>query len=111
MAKTIGVIAVGLIIFLGIVGTAFFAEMNHHFHPPAPIGTSSPSANALDAQRQDLRYFGQLIALDRSFSATDRADANRRLATLEPLDTVMDKPDFRTALMLIDALADSGHSR
>src|SRR5258708_39771137 len=111
MAKIIGFSALGLIIFLGFVGTAFLEGRNHHFPPPAPIGTSSPAANALDAQRQDLRYFGQLIALDRSFSATDRADANRRLATLEALDTVMDKTHFRTSLMLIDALADNGHSR
>jgi len=105
MARAVGVIAVGLIIFFGIVGTAFFAEMNHHFHPPAPIATSSPAANALDAQRQDLRYFRQLIALDRSFSATDRAEANRRLATLEALETVMDKAHFRTSLMLIERAA------
>src|SRR5882762_5374441 len=111
MAKTIGVIAVGLIVVLGIAGTAFFAGMNHHFHPPAPIATASPPANALDAQRQDLRYFRQLIALDRSFSATDRAEANRRLVTLEASDTVMDKAHFRASLMLIDALADNGHSR
>jgi len=111
MARTIGVIALGLIVFFGIVGTAFLVEMNHHFHPPAPISTSTLPENALDAQRQDLRYFRQLIALDRSFSAADRAEANRRLVALEALDTGMDKAHFRTSLMLIDALADNGHSR
>jgi hypothetical protein len=61
----------------------FFVEMHHHFHPPAPPEQDPPAATALDAQRQNSRYFRQLIALDRSFASKDRAEANRRLDALE----------------------------
>src|ERR1700688_2868697 len=111
MAKRISVIAIGLILLIAIVAGGFLAGMLHHFHPSAPQPHYPPAANALDAQRQDIRYFRQLIALDRSFAPTDRTEANRRLDALEALGTVLDRPHFRVSLMQIDALADNGHSR
>jgi len=111
MAKRISVIAIGLILLVVIVAGGFFAGMLHHFHPSAPQPHYPPAANTLDAQRQDIRYFRQLIALDRSFAPTDRTEANRRLDALEALGTVLDRPHFRVSLMQIDALADNGHSK
>jgi hypothetical protein len=111
MAKRFGLIAIGLIVLIAIGVGGFFVEMHHHFHPSAPPQQDPPAANALDAQRQDIRYFRQLIALDRSFAQKDRAEANRRLDTLEVLSTVLDPPHLRVSLMQIDALADNGHSR
>jgi hypothetical protein len=111
MAKRISVIAIGLILLVVIVAGGFFAGMRHHFHPAAPQPPYPPAASTLDAQRQDTRYFRQLIALDRSFSPTARTEANRRLDALEALGTVLDRPHFRVSLMQIDALADNGHSR
>jgi hypothetical protein len=111
MAKRIGVIAIGLILLAVIVVGGFFAGMRHHFHPAAPQPRYPPAAGSLDAQRQDIRYFRQLIALDRSFTPTARTEANRRLDALEALGTVLDRPHFRVSLMQIDALADNGHSR
>ena len=94
-----------------IVASGFFAGMRHHFHPSAPRPDYRPTASTIDAQRQDIRYFRQLIALDRSFAPSDRTEANRRLDALEALGTVLDRPHFRVSLMRIDALADNGHSR
>lgn len=101
----------GLILVIAIGVGGFFVEMHHHFHPSAPPQHDPPAANAIDAQRQDIRYFRQLIALDRSFAQKDRAEANRRLDALEVLGTVLDPPHLRVSLMQIDALADNGHSR
>jgi hypothetical protein len=110
MAKRISVIAIGLILLVVIVVGGFFAGMQHQFHPSAPQPHYPPAASTLDAQRQDIRYFRQLIALDRSFAPIDRTEANRRLDALEARGTVLDRPHFRVSLMRIDALADNGHS-
>jgi hypothetical protein len=111
MAKRACVIAAGLILLPATLTAGFFVEMHHHFHPTAPPPHYPPAANALVAQRQDLDYFRQLIALDRSFAPRDRAEAYRRLDGLEALGTVLDRPHLRVALMQIDALADNGHSK
>jgi hypothetical protein len=94
-----------------LVVVSFIVAMRLHFHPPAPKFDAPPADSALTAQRQDLFYFRQLIALDRSFSPAARAEANRQLDAFESRDTVSDRPHFRVALMQIDALADNGHSR
>jgi len=111
VAKRISVLAIGLILLAAVVAAGFLVAMQHHFHPSAPQAQFPPAAGTLDAQRQDIRYFRRLIALDRSFAPTDRAEANRRLDALETLVTVLDRPHFRAALMQIDALTDNGHSR
>jgi hypothetical protein len=110
-AKKISIVALGLIalVLIGVFG--FFGAMQLHFHPSAPKPNYPAPASALDAQRQDVRYFRQLIAMDRSFTPATRAEANRRIDALEASDTVLDRPHFRVLLMQIDALADNGHSR
>jgi hypothetical protein len=110
-AKKISGIALGLIALVLIVVVGFFGAMRLHFHPSAPKSKYPAPAGALDAQRQDIRYFRQLIALDRSFAPATRAEAARRIDALEASDTVLDRPHFRVLLMQIDALADNGHSR
>jgi hypothetical protein len=111
MAKRISVTAIALILLVVIVAGGFFAGMQRHFHPSAPQPHYPPPVGILDAQRQDIRHFRQLIALDRSFAPTARTETNRRLDALEALGTVLDRPHFRVSLMRIDALADNGHSR
>jgi hypothetical protein len=110
-AKKISVIVVGVFLLVLFLAGGFLAAMRLHFHPSAPRPSFPPAANALDAQRQDIRYFRQLIALDRSFAPAARIEANRKLDALEALDTVLDRPHFRVSLMRIDALADNGHSK
>jgi hypothetical protein len=111
LAKRIGILTIWLVSLVVIVAAGFLAAMSHHFHPAAPQPHFPPAAGALDAQRQDIRYFRQLLTLDRSYTQTDRAEANRRLDLLEALSTVLDRGHFRVAVMQIDALADNGHSR
>jgi hypothetical protein len=109
--KKISVIALGLIALVIFVVVGFFGAMRLHFHPSAPKPNYPAAADKLDAQRQDIRYFRLLIAMDRSFAPAARADANRRIDALEASDAVLDRPHFRVLLMQIDALADNGHSR
>ncbi len=110
-AKTISLVAIGLIALGLIAVTAFFGAMRLHFHISAPTPNSPAAAGTLDAQRQDIRYFRQLLALDRSFAPASRAEASRRIDALEASATVLDRAHFRVRLMQIDALADNGHSR
>jgi hypothetical protein len=108
--KRISVAAAGLALLVLVLAAGFSVGLRYHFHPAAPKQNHPAAANALEAQRQDLRYFRQLIALDRSFGPTGRTEAIRRLDALETLGTVLDRPHFQVALMQIDALADNGHS-
>ena len=110
-AKKISVMGLGLIALLLIAVPAFFGAMRLHFHISAPKPNFPAAASALEAQRQDIRYFRQLIAMDRSFAPASRAEANRRIDALEASGTLLDRPHFRVLLMQIDALADNGHSR
>jgi hypothetical protein len=109
--KAMGFIAVGLIVLVLIAVPAFFGAMRLHFHIPAPKPDFPAAASALEAQRQDIRYFRELLALDRSFAPASRAEANRQIDALEASGRVLDRPHFRVRLMQIDALADNGHSR
>jgi hypothetical protein len=110
-AKKISLAALGLIALVVVVVVGFFGAMRLRFHPSAPKPNYPAPASALDAQRQDIRYFRQLIAMDRSFAPATRAEANLRIDAIEASDTVLDRPHFRVLLMQIDALADNGHSR
>jgi len=103
--------AMGLFALVLIAIVAFFGAMRLHFHVSAPKPNFPAAAGKLDAQRQDIRYFRELLALDRSFAPATRAEANRRIDALEASATVLDRPHFRVLLMQIDALADNGHSR
>lgn len=110
-AKTISFIAIGLTAIVLTAVTAFFGAMRLHFHISAPKPNYPAAVSSLDAQRQDIRYFRELLAMDRSFAPASRAEANRRIDALEASGTVLDGPHIRVRLMQIDALADNGHSR
>jgi hypothetical protein len=110
-ARTITFAAMGLILLILLATVGFFAAMQLHFHPAAPRPHNPPAIDALDAQRQDIRYFRQLLAMDRSFTPADRAEADRRVDALEALGSVLDRPHLRVSLMQIVALADNGHSQ
>jgi hypothetical protein len=109
--KRISVAAAGLALLVLVLAAGFSVGLRYHFHPAAPKQNHPAAANALEAQRQDLRYFRQLIALDRSFEPTVRTEVIRRLDALEALSTILDRAHLYVALMRIDALADNGHSR
>jgi hypothetical protein len=95
-----------VVVLLGLAG-AWIA----HFRVKAPEIRYPKPSSALEAQRQDLDYFGRLLALDRSYTPQRRATAGHRLAALEPLSSPLPLPKLQTALMQIIALADNGHSR
>ena len=102
-----GLIAVGLVV-LAVAG--FVVALRLHFSPSPPTVHYVMPKDALEAQRQDLDYFGKLLAMDISFSPPQRAEANRRLRVLSESTTVLTRPAFRVALMEVAALSDNGHT-
>lgn len=101
--------AIAVVLVAGIVGGLAYA-MLRHFNAAPPAAAFRKAADPIEAQRQDLAYFRQLMGMDRSFSPAARAEAERRLRQLEALGTPLDKPHLRVALMEILALADNGHT-
>jgi hypothetical protein len=82
----------------------------HKFNPEPPVAQYAKPKSALEAQRQDIDYFGKLIVLDRAFSPAARAEAERRMKSLAASNTVLDRGHLRVALVRITALADNGHT-
>lgn len=107
LLKIVAWTALVVVVALGATILAFYL----HFHSSPPKVSYPHPEDALTAQRQELDYFGKIIALDRAFSAETRIEANRRLADLAAQTTPLDHAHLRIALMQIDALADNGHSK
>jgi hypothetical protein len=110
VALRVGIVVISVMVALSASGAALLYAMSRHFNRAPPQADYPNPASALEAQQQDLGYFRQLVALDRSFSPAARAEAERRIAGLESLPAVLDRPHFRVALMRILALADNGHT-
>jgi hypothetical protein len=102
-----GLVTLGVVV-LAIAG--FFVAMRLHFSPSPPALHYAAPKDALEAQRQDLDYFGKLLAMDISFSPSERAEARNRLRSLSESTTVLPRPEFRIALMRIAALSNNGHT-
>lgn len=107
----IGAVAFGAVLLLAATAGGLFYAMMRHFYPSPPQAKYGKPKDPLEAQRQDLDYFAKLVAMDRSYSTEARAQAQRRIAELADLKTVVPRPNFRVALMQIAALADNGHTR
>jgi hypothetical protein len=89
----------------------FLLALRTRFNPAPPQIEFPVPADALEAQRQDVTQFSRLMALDRSFSPSARAEANRRIASLQASPAPLDQPHFGVALMEIAALADNAHTQ
>jgi hypothetical protein len=85
--------------------------MRTKFSPQAPVAKFRSPSSEIQAQQQDLIHFERLIALDRSFSAAARREAQARLAGMRSARNALDPAFFRVALQQIAALADNGHTR
>ncbi|HEY2446064.1 MAG TPA: hypothetical protein VGI20_10030 [Rhizomicrobium sp.] len=105
-----GVLALGVAAFLVVTAGGLFFAMKAHFNPAPPPASYAKPANALEAQRQDLNYFGRLVGMDRSYSLGARATAMSAIVALGNSNTVLERQKFRVALMEIAALADNGHT-
>jgi hypothetical protein len=104
----IGIVVVAVVV--AAAGGGFLWAMTSYFNPAPPPFTYHKPANALEAQRQDIDYFRQLVVFDRSFSNAARAAAEHEIDTLESSPTVLPEPKLRVALMRVLALADNGHT-
>ncbi len=104
------VVVVLVVVAVGAASAGLVLAMFRHFNTAPPQMTFVKATNNLEAQRQDLAYFRQLMELDRSFTPAARTEAENRIAALESLPTPLDYPHFRVALMKILALADNGHT-
>ena len=92
-----------VVLFIGVLGV-FALCLRHKFNPDPPSNNFPKPANALEAQQQDIEQFSRLLAMDRSFSPTARAEANRRIAELKSEHAPLDRERFRVALLPITAL-------
>jgi hypothetical protein len=102
---------VALICLVPILVVALaIGSMLWRFYPSPPAPPATNATTPLDAQRQDLAHFKQLLELDRAFSPAARAQAAQRIAALQAMP-VQDRSHLRVALMQITALADNGHTR
>ncbi|NJO12301.1 MAG: hypothetical protein HC872_01185 [Gammaproteobacteria bacterium] len=110
LLKTLKWLALTSLLLIFLFGATLGLVM-WHFYPSPPDLPGSKAASALDAQRQDLAYFQQLLKLDRAFTPATRAQALQRIAELAAQPAVLDRPHFRVALMQIMAFADNGHTR
>ena len=95
----IGGIVIGVVLLFAAIGGGLLYAMMRHFYPPPPQANYAKPKDPLEAQRQDLDYFAKLMAMDRSYSTVARAQAQRRIAELADLKTVVPRPNFRVALM------------
>ena len=102
-----GGVLLATMVALGALGFAF--KMS--FQPSAPASHYPSPQSTLEAQRQDLDYFSQLMELDRAFSSAQRAEARSRLAALAASPQALPAPKLLVALMQVMALADNGHTR
>jgi len=102
--------SLGAVVAAACLGFGGIQLMLAHFYPDPPAPDYPKPHSVLEAQRQDLDYFGKLLALDFAFSPAARAEANREIAKLEQSPTVLSHAQFRVATMRIMALADNGHT-
>ena len=101
---------IAVLILAAVLGGAYYAFVLK-FSAKPPAADYPKPATALEAQKQDLDYFGKLMALDRAFTPQARALADKRLEELQALPEPLPPPKFKVALLQIFALADNGHSR
>jgi hypothetical protein len=104
------IIGAVVLLFVAALGGLYFAFMENFKAEPPNADYPKPTS-ALEAQRQDLDYSLKVMAFDRSFSASARAQAKRRVAGLEQLPQALPRQKLQVALMQIMALADNGHTR
>jgi hypothetical protein len=100
----------GILAAIATVGGLILAFLAN-FHLSAPKLNYPAPLTTLEAQRQDLDYFGKAMALDRAFLPSARAVAEARLNALKSLPMALPSPRLHVALMQLMALADNGHSR
>ena len=98
-----------VVLLIGVVG-GFALRMRHKFNPDPPSNNFPKPSNALEAQQQDIEQFSRLLAMDRSFSPTARAEANRQIAELKSEQAPLNRERFYVALLRITAFADNGHT-
>ena len=99
-----------VLVFAAVLGAVVFAFWETFKYEPPAADYPGPHS-ALEAQRQDLDYFRRAMALDKSFSQSARAEAERRVALLLRLSQALPQQRLHVALMQIMALADNGHTR
>jgi hypothetical protein len=106
IAVWIGVPVGAIALILGGLAWTFFAK----FYPAPPVADYPQPQSPLDAQHQDLDYLARLVGMDRAYSATARAEARRRIESLQSLKRALSWEALRVETMRIAALADNGHT-
>jgi len=105
-----GLWALAIVVLFAVAAGSFALCLRHKFSPDPPPNDFPKPGNALEAQQQDIEQFSRLLAMDRSFSAVARVEANRQIADLKSERAPLDGERFHVALLRITALADNGHT-
>ncbi len=95
------------LILIALSPVVFFYALRAKFSPALPGPPVTAAIDDLEAQRQDIDYFAQLVALDKSFSDEARGEAERQIAELRALAEPLHPAHFRVQLTRITALADN----
>ena len=103
------VLAAVALIAGGLIG-GFYITVIEHFDVPAPKADYPKPQNLLEAQKQDLDYFGKLVATDRSYTIEGRDRARTKFAQLKQLNSPLHPARLKVRLMQMLAMADNGHS-
>jgi len=106
----VGLWALAVVVVLVAAVGSFALYFHHKFSPDPPSNDFSKTANALEAQQQDIEQFSRLLAMDRAFSPAARAEADHQIAELKSEHAPLDRERFHVALLRITALADNGHT-
>src|SRR5690242_2355512 len=85
-----------VLVIVAALGGLYLAFTGNFKADPPPLDYPKPTS-AVEAQRQDLDYFRKVMALDRSFSPSARAEAERRIAVLQQLPRVLPQQKLHVA--------------
>ncbi|HEY5214870.1 MAG TPA: hypothetical protein VIJ38_17795 [Acidobacteriaceae bacterium] len=96
-----------LLLTCALVVFAFF----HIFYPHVRPANYPPTHNLATAQRQDLDYFKQYFTLNRSYTPSARAQAERLFRDTYAKVGALSPAAFSLSILRMVALADNGHSQ
>jgi len=83
----------------------------HIFYPHVRPANYPPTHNLATAQRQDLDYFKQYFTLNRSYTPSARAQAERLFRDTYAKVGALSPAAFSLSILRMVALADNGHSQ
>ena len=108
--RQIVVIVIGALIVIGAAGWGLIAAFDWRFHPVPRGAKLPPPMDRTQAMRQDLEVLGQLLQLDRSFSAGAAQQFEQERAKLIARAKDLTPQMLEMQVSRLVALAGNGHT-